>query len=81
MININQIICTHCKEGVVWILECIEVHIIILMIADTCTEVVINTGILNIEVEIWLNSKAQYTDKAQIEANRDYKMIIIMRWM
>ena len=49
------------------------------MIADIHTEVVINTGILNIEVEIWHNSKAQCIDKVQIEANKDYKMIIIIR--
>ena len=49
------------------------------MIADTYIEVVINTGIHNIEIIIIDNSEAQDTDKAQIEANKDYKMIIIMR--
>ena len=58
-----------------------EVHIIILMITDTCIGVVINTGIHNIEILILHNSEAQDIDNAQIEANKDYKMIIIMRRM
>ena len=41
-------ICVHLKQRIIYL----QVHIIILMIADTHTEVVINTGILNIEVEI-----------------------------
>ena len=48
------------------------------MIADTLTGVIINTGIHNIEIVILDNSEAQDIDKAQIEANKDYKMIIIM---
>ena len=44
------------------------------MITDTCIGVVINTGIHNIEILILDNSKAQDIDKAQIEANKDYKM-------
>ena len=43
--------------------------------------VVINTGIHNIEILILDNSEAQDTDKAQIEVNKDYKMIMIMRQM
>ena len=49
------------------------------MIADTHTGVVINTGIHNIEITILDNSEAQDIDKAQIEAYKEYKMIIIMR--
>ena len=49
------------------------------MITDTHIGVVINTGIHNIEILILDNSEAQDIDKAQIEANKDYKMIIIMR--
>ena len=51
------------------------------MITDTHTEAVINTGIHNIEIIIIDNSKAQDTDKAQIEAKKDYKMVIIIRQM
>ena len=49
------------------------------MITDTHIGVVINTGIHNIEILILDNSEAQNIDKAQIEVNKDYKMIIIMR--
>ena len=51
------------------------------MITDTCTGVVINTGIHDIEIVILDNSEAQEMDKTQIEANKDYKMITIMRQM
>ena len=58
--------CIHHKEGTVLyrIIECTEVHIIILMITDTCVGVVINTGINNIEIVILDNSKGQDIDKA-----------------
>ena len=49
------------------------------MITDTHIGVVINTGIHNIEIVILDNSKAHDIDKAQIQANKDYKMITIMR--
>ena len=51
------------------------------MITDACIGVVINTGIHKKEILILDNSKAQDIDKAQIEASKDYKMIIIMRQM
>ena len=49
-----------------------------LLITDTHTGVITNTGIHNIEIVIIDNSEAQDIDKAQIEANNEYKMIIIM---
>ena len=51
------------------------------MTTDTHIEVVINTGTHNIEILILDNSEAQDIDKAQIEDNKDYKMVIIMRQM
>ena len=50
-----------------------------LLIVDTHIGVIINTSIHNMEMVIIDNSEAQDRDKAQIEANKDYKMIIIMR--
>ena len=76
MIKIDQIQCIYHKEGMVWIMECIEVHVIILMIADTHTGVVYqyrypqyrNTNIR----QFWGSRCRQGSNRSQQRLQNDY---------